>query len=400
MQKGYKYDSVDRMLQTWPWIYDYTYIWLCDDDIMTSWSNIQRMFDLMEEYSLDLAQPALSKDSYSMHDICCVRPEYILRYTNFVEVMVPVLSSATLRKCQQTMKLSPSGIQIDWIWPKLLGNPRHSIAILDDVPVHHTRECGTSTMWDKIRAEGDELQQQLKADMRRYGVEPTQCIYKEYGHILKTPAIALPQMRTFIAPRGQQLSQRLAPLLGAAVAHPIPQEWKRNPVWQSDCPWDGGTPQDAAIPLISNRNWCLSLGLSFNLDAVSAEHISKKEKTYLFYIGDTPEKIPFGLWLSPSDHEPEESYSLISLTMGPPKFENNLKFPHMQYGRTYHLSIQIYPPAGWICHWLDYTPLKDMWTDPFRTYPASKIHFGHEALHGSIRDFWLSPTPATEQKEG
>ena len=63
--------------------------------------NINKLFCEMEERRIEIAQPGLSHSYYTfkhtLRDRTCV-----LRYTNFVEIMLPCFSRAALKKVLHT----------------------------------------------------------------------------------------------------------------------------------------------------------------------------------------------------------------------------------------------------------------------------------------------------------
>lgn len=68
--------------------YDYVFTW--DDDIEVDDFSVERFLDIMEHNHLELAQPALTRDSYHIHGMVLGRTGKVGRYTDFVEIMVPV----------------------------------------------------------------------------------------------------------------------------------------------------------------------------------------------------------------------------------------------------------------------------------------------------------------------
>lgn len=121
-------------------VFDYDAIWIVDDDISTDSTTINRMFKIFNRYKLSIAQPALTEESYISHSITKVVPNNILRYTNMVEGMAPIISNKALKLCWETFQKSKSGWGLGWIWQKVLGNPTDEIAIIDSTPVTHTRK--------------------------------------------------------------------------------------------------------------------------------------------------------------------------------------------------------------------------------------------------------------------
>jgi hypothetical protein len=116
---------------------DYDYIFFPDDDLYFKTEDANRFFAIVDEYNLELCQPSLV-GYYSLY-ITLHRPATILRFTNFVELIAPCFSKNALRTCVKTFKYNNSSWGIDLLWNKLLGSPKSSIAIVDDVIVVHTR---------------------------------------------------------------------------------------------------------------------------------------------------------------------------------------------------------------------------------------------------------------------
>lgn len=144
MRPGPKWPSLAALLREQPELVDrYRAFWLPDDDLLASSRTIDRMFALFRGFGLALAQPALSRDSYVSWPHLLVRPELVLRYVSFVEIMAPVFDREALEACVGTFGESPSGWGLDWIWPTLLGRDRlDAIAVIDATPVKHTRPLG------------------------------------------------------------------------------------------------------------------------------------------------------------------------------------------------------------------------------------------------------------------
>ncbi|MFA5901066.1 MAG: DUF707 domain-containing protein, partial [Hyphomicrobium sp.] len=65
----------------------YDYVWFPDDDIVCDPQDINRLFDYMRQFDLEIGQPALTMQSYFSHLMTLQQPEYVMRRTNFVEVM-------------------------------------------------------------------------------------------------------------------------------------------------------------------------------------------------------------------------------------------------------------------------------------------------------------------------
>lgn len=142
--KGGKWPIVHQLISNnWSLISQYEAIWIPDDDILADANTINRMFSLFEGFDLALAQPALTMNSYFSHSSLLCQPDSVLRYSNFVEVMVPIFSKSALEQLKQSMGQSPSGWGLDALWPHLIDNPKHNkIAVIDAAAVIHTRPVG------------------------------------------------------------------------------------------------------------------------------------------------------------------------------------------------------------------------------------------------------------------
>jgi len=149
--KGYKFKLVyDYLTANQQLLDQYDYLYIPDDDIDIDTKNINCLFRLMEEYKLDIAQPAIINSYYSyLHTLR--RPNSILHYTNFVEVMQPCFSREALLKVLFTFNETSSGWGIDFHWGELVDYQKYNMAIIDEVMSIHTRPV-QSNHHDELRA--------------------------------------------------------------------------------------------------------------------------------------------------------------------------------------------------------------------------------------------------------
>ncbi len=145
-----KFAALHAVLHDGSALWQYGRIFLPDDDLLMSWQDITRLFAICERHSLLLAQPGLTAESFVAHALTRRRDGSVLRFVRFVEGMAPVFTREALRVVVPTFTLSRSGWGIDHIWPKLLGEPAHGLAIIDAVPMTHTRRVGTN--YSRFRA--------------------------------------------------------------------------------------------------------------------------------------------------------------------------------------------------------------------------------------------------------
>jgi hypothetical protein len=167
---GGKWDGVSKYLSASNALDRYDYIWLPDDDIATDARAISAMFAEMRRWSLDIAQPSLTWDSFYTHFVTLSCPGLRLRYTNFIEIMVPFLHSRVLRAVHPDFEDSMSGFGMDAIWCRLSPDPEFKAAILDSVQMRHTRPVG-GDLRKKMRETGRSAADEAARLWRAYGVE-------------------------------------------------------------------------------------------------------------------------------------------------------------------------------------------------------------------------------------
>ncbi len=138
--KGAKFNILKKLCEQKPEFFkQYDYIFVPDDDLHLKTQDINRIFELANEYKLEICQPSII--GYYDVTITLHVPGLLLRYTNFVEVMCPCFSQNAFQKCLHTFDYTRSCWGIDVWWDKILGNPKDKQAILDDVIAIHTRRC-------------------------------------------------------------------------------------------------------------------------------------------------------------------------------------------------------------------------------------------------------------------
>ncbi len=146
----------------------YDYICLADDDLAASVDTFNRMFLLCERYGLELAQPALTHDSHMGNwGITMENTSFLLRYTNFVEVMCPVFSRAFFELCAPTFHENLSGYGLDLLWSSWVSSP-WKIAILDACPVRHTRASFSGHLYKMLAEMGINPDQELIDFIKRW----------------------------------------------------------------------------------------------------------------------------------------------------------------------------------------------------------------------------------------
>ena len=169
-KRGGKWDGLHALFANSDLAGRYDYIWLPDDDIETSASAINAIFDAMRRYDLDVAQPSLTRDSYFSHFALMSCPGYRVRYSNFVETMAPCLKSSVLQAVLADFEGSMSGFGLDYVWCRLSRDNRFKAAILDDVAVRHTRPVG-QTLRNAMEERGLSPEDEERRLFARYGLK-------------------------------------------------------------------------------------------------------------------------------------------------------------------------------------------------------------------------------------
>ena len=132
----FKYPGIYKMLQSLP---EYDYYWMPDEDIYLTPIKINKLFDMVARYRLDLFQPSVERSLVSFPSwpmfVHQEGPEMVPM--PFIEIMCPGFSRKGLLKCIETFPKSNSGWGLDIIWAKLLNY--QNMGIINNVTVKHTR---------------------------------------------------------------------------------------------------------------------------------------------------------------------------------------------------------------------------------------------------------------------
>jgi hypothetical protein len=178
IKRGGKWDGLYVLFADSDLLDRYDYIWLPDDDIAATKEDVNTIFDMMRRYGLEVAQPALTRDSYFTHFVCMQCPGFTLRYSNFVEIMVPCVTAGLLAKVLDDFRESESGFGMDTIWTRLSDDPHNKAAILDAIAVRHTRPVG-KFLRSKMAERGRSPEADREGLTARYGLHgrPVPLVY-------------------------------------------------------------------------------------------------------------------------------------------------------------------------------------------------------------------------------
>ncbi len=144
-QKGQKFPLTGAFIhQNLSMTVQYEYVWLPDDDISISTDCVNKLFHVAKEHDLWICQPSvISVDNNVSHAITSPVKNVKLRFTNFVEVMMPLFKTSTLLSLYDDFSISESGWGLDASWSHRLNDPKDRIGVIDEITALHTRPVGS-----------------------------------------------------------------------------------------------------------------------------------------------------------------------------------------------------------------------------------------------------------------
>lgn len=142
-EKGEKYHLIKNFyLNNISLFKNFKLIWMPDDDLFIAPKDINRLFDLAEKKKFKICQPAMI--GYNAHHFTFPIKNSIYRYSNFVEVIGPLMNINTFKSLIPYFKENYSAWGFEFLWFKILGEPKNEIAIIDSIIMVHSRPIGTN----------------------------------------------------------------------------------------------------------------------------------------------------------------------------------------------------------------------------------------------------------------
>lgn len=137
-EKGLKWFFMKKYL-TPDFSSKYAYLFLWDDDLDVEGFNYQNFIAVMAHNKLQVAQPALSGDSYTCHPITLRQTDKVGRYVDFVEIMAQVFRADAWSAFWQMMRVDGNfwGWGYDSLARAVCGYK--NMAIIDSQCVKHIR---------------------------------------------------------------------------------------------------------------------------------------------------------------------------------------------------------------------------------------------------------------------
>jgi hypothetical protein len=137
-----KFFGLQAFFEQHPEALNYASVLMPDDDLLFDPRCLNEMFALFEQSGAAVGQPALTWDSYISHFVTYENKAFLYRYTNFAEVMTPMMTGETLRRMLPTFTANKSSWGFDMLWAKLSADLGQRVVIIDKTPVKHTRPVG------------------------------------------------------------------------------------------------------------------------------------------------------------------------------------------------------------------------------------------------------------------
>jgi hypothetical protein len=156
--EGIKFKLFDKFLNDNPSVInEYEYFLLFDDDLLTTVDNLSEYFDIVKKYNFDLAQPALTKDSYYSHWPTLQQSGTLYHLTNYVEIMCPSFSQRFLKDVKSIFTEMEIGIGwgMEQYWFDFLENYNGiskyggRVGVIDKIAVKHTKPAMSGPFYEK-----------------------------------------------------------------------------------------------------------------------------------------------------------------------------------------------------------------------------------------------------------
>lgn len=181
----------------------YRYVWIVDDDVYLRPGEASRFFELCEQYSTYVSQPALRWFTHTTLNVLVRNPACLLRRVSFVEVMAPCFSGAALAQLIHTFDWTKSTWGTDWAWGCLLQG-KQPLHVIDAVTMEHTRtgDGRPGAFYRKLSAMGIDPAEEL-GRVRRMFPEFVGARTLASGHVFR------PGIPRLLAPLTWRLFERM-----------------------------------------------------------------------------------------------------------------------------------------------------------------------------------------------
>ena len=177
-RKGSKFQNFHHIYTNYPEIIDkYDRFFILDDDIIFNVEDINKMFELSKKYNFKICGPTFKNtpECKISHQVTKTKNKNQFRYTNFIEVNVPLFNREALDKLMKYYDPVLIGWGIDYlfIWANGIDS-KDSFALVDSVTCINPQ--------DSKKGGKRELNNIPKADKRAY-------VYHKFSKKLGIPSI-------------------------------------------------------------------------------------------------------------------------------------------------------------------------------------------------------------------
>ncbi len=378
-QGAFKFSASYRMFQDIAWLRNYQAVWFCDDDIMTSWEDINHLFNVFSAYDLLLAQPTLTHDSYWYHPITLNRTDTLVRFSNFAEIMAPLFSMQALQTCLPSFKNIVAGWGLDWLWPKMLGQPRNKIALIDMVTVRHTRPVASGPTYSDAKKVAVSAADEMRYIMNTHGL--TMDIL-EYGVIHATPKPINREQRV------ASCRSTISPFLEAFFLHHFGisqnRDWIDFPCGFSISEkWQNGHAIFYGIPPFKPEDPALSFTMTMKFEAWL-----NKECAEVLQIGTQRDSAQLIMHLNPFN-ENGHSFGVCIKDAGGREFLHTT--PYVNHHEEITILAQFLPAAGWVRWFVNGQLVDNAQYSSWAWAGTDRIWLGSKRLHAEISNFRIAP---------
>jgi hypothetical protein len=147
---GQKFHNIDRFNEKYD-LSAYEYIGVVDDDCITTAEEYSKMFEFCKQHGMDIAQPALTHNSYIAHEPTRQIPDAVWHSTDTVEIMCPIFSQRCWPEAAALFGMLPDGtgheLEVYWriVFESNNGTTKYGgrVGVIDQHPVFHSRPITT-----------------------------------------------------------------------------------------------------------------------------------------------------------------------------------------------------------------------------------------------------------------
>lgn len=156
-RKGSKFQNFNHIWKTKD-LSEFERFFILDDDIKIGTKNINEMFAVSSQLDLSICAPSFDKESKISWRVTASQPNSVLRFTNWIEVNVPLFNREAIEKLMEVYDDKLIGWGVDYLYMWVNGpEERQKYAIVDavkctnprDIRKGGKRELENVKEWDK-----------------------------------------------------------------------------------------------------------------------------------------------------------------------------------------------------------------------------------------------------------